>query len=169
MIESCFDNHLNVQHATDYMGTYLMYLWAINVIVIIDSPPPKKKTSLPRSPLCDLASLGICMALALKFCQERARFLDGVDRTCESSPGHTGALERRSSAWALPSHFVAGFPIDSQPRSTQRSLTTRTEGGRTPMKHPDWMSDPPVSQSNMAMLPAYSGPHPVKPSPNRGK
>ena len=36
MIESCFDNHLNVQHATDYMGTYLMYLWAINVIVIID-------------------------------------------------------------------------------------------------------------------------------------
>ena len=38
MIESCFDNHLNVQHATDYMGTYLMYLWAINVIVIIDSP-----------------------------------------------------------------------------------------------------------------------------------
>ena len=37
MIESCFDNHLNVQHATDYMGTYLMYLWAINVIVIIDS------------------------------------------------------------------------------------------------------------------------------------
>ena len=38
MIESCFDNHLNVQHATDYMGTYLMYLWAINVIVIIDCP-----------------------------------------------------------------------------------------------------------------------------------
>ena len=36
MIESCFGNHLNVQHATDYMGTYLMYLWAINVIVIID-------------------------------------------------------------------------------------------------------------------------------------
>ena len=41
MIESCFDNHLNVQHATDYMGTYLMYLWAINVIVIIDYIPPK--------------------------------------------------------------------------------------------------------------------------------
>ena len=37
MIESCFGNDLNVQHATDYMGTYLMYLWAINVIVIIDS------------------------------------------------------------------------------------------------------------------------------------
>ena len=37
MIESCFGNHLNVQHATDYMGAYLMYLWAINVIVIIDS------------------------------------------------------------------------------------------------------------------------------------
>ena len=36
MIESCFGNHLNVQHATDHMGTYLMYLWAINVIVIID-------------------------------------------------------------------------------------------------------------------------------------
>ena len=43
MIESCFGNHLNVQHATDYMGTYLMYLWAINVIVIIDllTPDPK--------------------------------------------------------------------------------------------------------------------------------
>ena len=36
MIESCFGSDLNVQHATDYMGTYLMYLWAINVIVIID-------------------------------------------------------------------------------------------------------------------------------------
>ena len=38
MIGSCSGIDLNVQHATDYMRTYLMYLWAKNVIVIIDSP-----------------------------------------------------------------------------------------------------------------------------------